>query len=337
MTSRTKPRLPCPEPESNSLIQLSPRSPATRRAKCEPCWNLLQGLCRTLRGSGPSRRRRPPQGLPGHARRGPAPARKPQPGGRSPRGASARRGPKGHPQAGRPHLPSAPCGPAGSGGCSRLPAPEPAQRFARDAEPPGFPAVFTLPSYPRGEPCQAQPGDHPPGPAAGSQGAAAPPEGGAVTTNPLWGGQCEACRGCCRPLAAGLRCGLRRPAGGVPPRVAILLPGRSHFDAPVIHPPTSRRPERYAGNCEGPETHGSDLSRLGTARPPHLVGAHCRASGTSTTRTPSGGENRKSSSPRPELVRTSSKATRVTLPTRSKTAVSRTSPVPGSTRISRCS
>lgn len=218
-----------------------------------------------------------------------------------------------------------------------MPAPEPAQRSARYAEPPGFPADFTHPSYPREALCQAPQGPCPAGPRAGRACAGRDADGPSCGRDPLWGGETEPVGGCCRRAAGRLRRAFQEAAAGVPPRVAILPSGRSHFDAPVIRPPITQGPDHYAGSCEGPESRGRRVSRMRTRQPLHFLSAHCRASGTSTTFTPSGGEKRKRSSPRPPLMRTSSKATRVTFPTRSKTAVSRTSPVAGSTRTSRCS
>jgi len=84
-----------------------------------------------------------------------------------------------------------------------------------------------------------------------------------------------------------------------------------------------RRPRRVERHC-----------RVSEGPVPPRAGLHGAAGGSSTTRTPFGGSKRKVSAGGPWFARTSRNSMRVTLPTRSNTAVSRTSPVARSTAIS---
>ncbi len=131
----------------------------------------------------------------------------------------------------------------------------------------------------------------------------------------------RSCQSAARALPVGCRLGLQFCE---PIAVILTLPS-----------PAQRSPPGswLCARLRGRPLHGSGLPGLGRMRP-QPVSAHGAAVGTSTTFTPPGGVKRHNSSPSPVFVRTSWKPTRVTFPTRSKTAVSFTSPVAGSTRTS---
>jgi len=127
-----------------------------------------------------------------------------------------------------------------------------------------------------------------------------------------------------RPAAPGLPAGCRSgaawccdPAGRVQPsrrsrRARVGAGARAGATPAAAHPGSG-------GEASCPFTVGDALRRQGSA------------TGTSTTVTSSGGTKRKREASGVGSARTSSKTTRVTLPMRSWTAVSRMAPLPAST------